>query len=375
MTIKGIMKKSILFIVFSLLLSACVGIGDGPTKLIKNDPRIENLQGIAIFADVTLLNDNMVGEDFWSIGSSRTAAEYMIEYAKQFFTENDLKVVYADAPSIGIFKNKEEPLKFLSEEGGQLEEKSPPLFLKSFLISDHNYQNALTTLYSSTLEASDHKSKLPSDSYSLTPDAIQALTVVSKNISANAVLLLVGNGTIVSGAKSLTQSLVTGIATGILTMGMLSYSQWDVSVLDTYALLVDTTSGEILWSKSIRLKGGDFTNEDYYPNWSAHILGQLMSKASKNYVGCFKDGGNPYGTSGRDMSAYSEGARDMTIEKCLTICESKGYAFAGLQFRKHCFCDNSYGSKGPADNCNMYCSGNISQTCGGSWANSVYKTN
>ncbi len=369
------MKKWFLFIVFSLLLSACVGIGDGPAKLIKNDPRIENLQGIAIFADVTLLSDNLAGEDFWSIENSRATAQYMIDNAKQFFARNDLKVVFAEAPSIGSFKNKTEPMKVLSQEGGQIEEKLPPLFLNNDLISDQNYQISLSTLYQSTLEAVDQKAKSPSDSYSLTPDAMKALAVVSKNCSANAILLLVGNGTIVSGAKSLTQSLVTGIATGILTMGMLSYSQWDVSVLDTFALLVDTTSGEILWSNSIRLQGGDLTSEDYYPNWSAQVLGQLISKVSKNYIGCFKDSGNPFGTSGRDMSAYSEGASDMTIEKCLTICESKGYAFAGLQFRKQCFCDNSYGSVGPADNCNMYCTGNNSQTCGGSWANSVYKTN
>ena len=48
--------------------------------------------------------------------------------------------------------------------------------------------------------------------------------------------------------------------------------------------------------------------------------------------------------------------------------------FAGLQYSRECFCDNNYDDYGTADNCNMACSGDSGQTCGGSWALSVYKT-
>jgi hypothetical protein len=39
---------------------------------------------------------------------------------------------------------------------------------------------------------------------------------------------------------------------------------------------------------------------------------------------------------------------------------------------QHCFCGNSYGKYGQAANCDMKCSGNAGEICGGSFANSVY---
>lgn len=81
---------------------------------------------------------------------------------------------------------------------------------------------------------------------------------------------------------------------------------------------------------------------------------------------CFKD------TSIRDLDGYSETSGDMTPQKCIATCRSRGFAYAGAQFAAWCFCGNGYGRYGSADNCNMRCNGDPSQICGGSWANSVY---
>jgi hypothetical protein len=95
--------------------------------------------------------------------------------------------------------------------------------------------------------------------------------------------------------------------------------------------------------------------------------------AGPHFLGCFKDGGNPFGTSGRDL--HDKGWRDseMTIARCVAFCRSQGYAYAGAQFSRQCYCGNEFGKRGRASNCNMPCAGNPSETCGGSWANSVYK--
>ena len=48
----------------------------------------------------------------------------------------------------------------------------------------------------------------------------------------------------------------------------------------------------------------------------------------------------------------------------------------GMQYARECWCDNNYGSLGQdvdETGCNMPCSGNSDQTCGGSWRNSVYE--
>jgi hypothetical protein len=90
------------------------------------------------------------------------------------------------------------------------------------------------------------------------------------------------------------------------------------------------------------------------------------------YLGCFKDQGAVGGTKGRDLNGLLWSDRQMTTEKCLQHCQSKGYDYAGTQNTAQCFCGNTYGRSGTANNCDRPCEGNADQICGGRWANSVY---
>jgi len=90
------------------------------------------------------------------------------------------------------------------------------------------------------------------------------------------------------------------------------------------------------------------------------------------YLGCFKDQGAVGGTKGRDLNGLLWSEPQMTTEKCLQHCQSKGYDYAGTQNTAQCFCGNTYGRSGKANNCNRPCKGNPNQMCGGRWANSVY---
>jgi hypothetical protein len=60
----------------------------------------------------------------------------------------------------------------------------------------------------------------------------------------------------------------------------------------------------------------------------------------------------------------------MTIEKCLAACLAAKYTIAGVEYAGECWCDTQYRlGGGPAPDgdaqCNMACSGNSSELCGG----------
>ncbi len=95
-------------------------------------------------------------------------------------------------------------------------------------------------------------------------------------------------------------------------------------------------------------------------------------KNNYTYLGCFKDQGDPYGLRGRDLAAFGFGSDRMTPTLCMRECARRGYRYAGVQYSSQCFCGNSYGKYGRATNCNMKCTGDKNQTCGGSWANNIY---
>ena len=85
-------------------------------------------------------------------------------------------------------------------------------------------------------------------------------------------------------------------------------------------------------------------------------------------IGCFKDAGD------RDLGGHHETRADLTPRRCVEICKSKGFSYAGVQYGEHCFCGNAYGKHGTANNCDVACAGDGSKTCGGGWANEIYHT-
>jgi len=99
-------------------------------------------------------------------------------------------------------------------------------------------------------------------------------------------------------------------------------------------------------------------------------LNSIYFVGVNTYLGCWTDAG----TRDLPILAYS-GISDATIELCVEYCKIYGYSFAGSQDGSQCFCGNGYGSYGRSSNCNLACSGDSYQICGGAWANSVYTTN
>ncbi|KAJ3332856.1 hypothetical protein HDU76_012850 [Blyttiomyces sp. JEL0837] len=56
---------------------------------------------------------------------------------------------------------------------------------------------------------------------------------------------------------------------------------------------------------------------------------------------------------------------DMSIEVCLSFCTNKGFAYFGTLYGNSCLCGNHVPSSMPSSQCDLPCSGNPSQVCGG----------
>ena len=82
---------------------------------------------------------------------------------------------------------------------------------------------------------------------------------------------------------------------------------------------------------------------------------------------CMVDNGNR--VLGED---WQKNYPDQSVENCLNFC--KGYKYAGVQYGKECFCGNDSHNFQivPDSQCNMKCSGNKDEICGGSWRMNVY---
>lgn len=93
------------------------------------------------------------------------------------------------------------------------------------------------------------------------------------------------------------------------------------------------------------------------------------STQAGSLLGCFKDPNTPF-----DLDGHLERSAQNTPQRCVEVCAAKGFKYAGVQYAQSCLCGNTYGKFGAASNCNMACTGDRNQICGGSNANSVYAT-
>ena len=65
-----------------------------------------------------------------------------------------------------------------------------------------------------------------------------------------------------------------------------------------------------------------------------------------------------------------------TIEGCTSACFNAGYVFAGAEYSAECWCGSSIqagGAPSSTSDCNMVCTGNGSEYCGGSNRLNLYK--
>ncbi|TVY47120.1 putative fungistatic metabolite [Lachnellula occidentalis] len=99
--------------------------------------------------------------------------------------------------------------------------------------------------------------------------------------------------------------------------------------------------------------------------------------AKWEYVGCQNETTLMNNTNGLRAlnSGVSESLPLMTVDMCLGYCAGGGYAFAGLEYTKECYCSqllSALSAKLPEEKCDLPCAGNSSQVCGGSLALTVY---
>ncbi|CZT49900.1 related to beta-1,3 exoglucanase precursor [Rhynchosporium secalis] len=95
------------------------------------------------------------------------------------------------------------------------------------------------------------------------------------------------------------------------------------------------------------------------------------------YAGCYAETTQNNVTNNlRALTAgKTESLETMTVQTCLDYCKKDNYEFAGLEYTKECWCAHSLSSaaqKLDDGACDLACTGNTTQVCGGALKLSVY---
>lgn len=114
-------------------------------------------------------------------------------------------------------------------------------------------------------------------------------------------------------------------------------------------------------------------SNQFYPKSLSSYCPKENLPASNKTIGCYKDE-----KDFRLLSGYFTNFKSTNSpKKCITMCLQSGFPFAGVQYGTECFCGANAPSpdlKIPDEKCDMKCSGDPEEFCGGYFTMNVYST-
>ncbi|KAJ7120963.1 glyoxal oxidase N-terminus-domain-containing protein [Mycena epipterygia] len=90
------------------------------------------------------------------------------------------------------------------------------------------------------------------------------------------------------------------------------------------------------------------------------------------YVACTNEP-----TGGRLLTGYSFTSASLTVESCISTCQSRGFSYAGVEYANECYCGSGYAPTAVTaseTDCSMPCAGKPSEICGAGGKLSVYSS-
>lgn len=140
-----------------------------------------------------------------------------------------------------------------------------------------------------------------------------------------------------------------------------------ISTTSTNSTTSTTSMMSATSTTSITSTAPAFTNA-CTPTSSSHPTSNLA--VTWKYLGCYPDYSHRTLNGGMDISFSHQ-----TVATCLAICAAQNYAFGGTEYGVECWCSTkiTHGRRPvPARECNMPCSGNSTDICGGRNRISLY---
>jgi hypothetical protein len=107
-------------------------------------------------------------------------------------------------------------------------------------------------------------------------------------------------------------------------------------------------------------------------NNTAYVMPQVVSSVSTYQMkACYNDN-----VAARAFNSYVIATNAMTVEMCVSSCSARGFLYAGVEFGRECYCGNAIASTSSPISLSTcqenFCSGNMTEYCGGSSALLVY---
>ncbi len=260
---------------FPVAILACLcscATGPSPASLrIAPDfnERIATVSNVVILVDFCVTRASISKRDYYCLEESRRA-ELLAAYATQDLLQDKQYPGRAIlTPFIGAFLAGPTDTYDVAEKSGDPIQNLPaPFRTEANVQTNEEFKQGLLQTMACASYTFGPKGATNSPPAGMDQISRELLPFVTKNTGANAALVVVGRGRIVTGGKQFTEGLTTGLLTTAMTLGFATIAVADVPYIETWAALVDLRDGKILWFNSTFLKDFNPTSNSYLGLWT-----------------------------------------------------------------------------------------------------------
>lgn len=259
---------SLIPIVLLVSLCSCATVPPRPTFRIAPDfnEKIATLTNIVILVDFSVSRASISKKDYYCIEESERAELLAAEAMQEELRDKQYPGGVILTPFIGTFLRDPTNTYDVAEKSGDPSQKlTAPFRIDPDVETNNDFKQGLLQTMACASYAFGTNNLPPADMDQISREL---LPYVTKNTGADAILVVVGYGRIVTTGKQLTKGLATGLATAVFTLGLVSVVSMDVPYIETWAALVDLRDGKVLWSKAVLKKDFDPIANHYLGLWS-----------------------------------------------------------------------------------------------------------
>lgn len=262
--------SSSVFITIFFLAVSCAPTKTFVRTTTDNETFISKTEHVGIINDVCLELDPLFKKDYVLLDDSKVAASYMVNEAKSYLEKKGYTVDYSLSPFVGSFLPHDDIYRLADEKGGEIRVVNPPFYFDDADSIEDAYLNAMMHILN---EVYYTMSNNYNPVFTSEPALKESLNVIANYTGEDKIMFIIGNGKVVPVGKTLLQGVTLGVLTALVTFGTITYYFYDVSNFNTYVMLLDLHTGEMLWSNSMNIMDNDPRTAAYYEKcWSKNLL-------------------------------------------------------------------------------------------------------
>jgi len=228
---------------------------------------------IGLVVDAAVSYDRVGTNNNFNIEDSLAAIKNLINETQSDLKAKGYEVAFLESPFVAAFKTPDTVYLVAQARKGQPSERRAPFLVADELNADPDYRDGLLKASRLVHQAVQNRGELPTEQLRSDETVRQTLSAIAAKKNVRYLLLVQGDGTIVSGGKQVGQEIGTILLSSVISFGTVVASAHNLSTLDSYVSLIDLNEAEVLWCNSLRLGGLNPANSEHYKRrWAHNVL-------------------------------------------------------------------------------------------------------